>query len=150
MVFRGSLHIAFTGTQEELTRVQKLSLHYAFVGMKEDNYQITVHHGDCIGADSCFHTIAYYAQARIEIHPTNIPGKRAYCYERLHRMTTVVHPVKDPLVRNQIMIHSGRFLIAAPEGPEKLRSGTWSTIRFAIKMGKPVFIVWPNGELEER
>jgi hypothetical protein len=39
-------------------------------------------------------------------------------------------------------------VIAAPmSSAEILRSGTWATIRYARKAGKPVLIIWPNGEL---
>ena len=36
-------------------------------------------------------------------------------------------------------------LIAAPSGPEKLRSGTWSTVRYARKLHKNITIVLPDG-----
>ena len=38
------------------------------------------------------------------------------------------------------------MMIAAPsEAEEQRRSGTWSTVRFARKQGKPVFVISPDG-----
>jgi len=38
------------------------------------------------------------------------------------------------------------WLWAIPgEFKEVLRSGTWSTIRYARKKGKKVLIIWPDG-----
>ena len=50
------------------------------------------------------------------------------------------------LDRNKDMVRETAWLIAAPAEPEEqLRSGTWSTIRFARKLGKPVFLIFPDG-----
>ena len=56
------------------------------------------------------------------------------------------------LERNRKIVDNSDMLLAAPAGPEAehLRSGTWSTIRYAIKMGKRVFIILPDGEEEYR
>jgi hypothetical protein len=36
-----------------------------------------------------------------------------------------------------------------PSGPERLRSGTWATVRYARKLRKPITILWANGEVTE-
>lgn len=33
---------------------------------------------------------------------------------------------------------------------ERTQSGTWSTVRYAVKVGKPVTICYPDGRLESR
>jgi len=39
-------------------------------------------------------------------------------------------------------------MIATPgEVDEQLRSGTWSTVRFARKQGKPVHVILPDGRV---
>jgi hypothetical protein len=51
-----------------------------------------------------------------------------------------------PLDRNKMMVDDCEALIATPRlMVEELRSGTWSTIRYARKCRKPVHIVWPDG-----
>ena len=50
------------------------------------------------------------------------------------------------LSRNKDIVRETDMLIATPaEAEEQRRSGTWSTIRFARKLGKPVFVIWPDG-----
>jgi hypothetical protein len=41
------------------------------------------------------------------------------------------------------------MLAACPKGPEERRSGTWATVRYARKTGKPVVIFWPDGTVTE-
>ena len=52
----------------------------------------------------------------------------------------------DCLVRNHNIVEETNLLIATPgEMTEKLRSGTWATIRWAIKKHKTAVIVFPDG-----
>jgi predicted Rossmann fold nucleotide-binding protein DprA/Smf involved in DNA uptake len=51
------------------------------------------------------------------------------------------------LERNHAIVNESDFLIAAPDGPETLRSGTWATVRYARKVGKRVLVIMPNGEI---
>jgi predicted Rossmann fold nucleotide-binding protein DprA/Smf involved in DNA uptake len=48
--------------------------------------------------------------------------------------------------RNMDIVTLTSMLLAMPGGPEKVRSGTWSTIRAATKMGRPVIVFPPDGE----
>ena len=41
------------------------------------------------------------------------------------------------------------MLVACPKGPEEVRSGTWSTVRFARKRGKRIVIIMPDGTVTE-
>jgi predicted Rossmann fold nucleotide-binding protein DprA/Smf involved in DNA uptake len=45
------------------------------------------------------------------------------------------------LVRNRAIVNSSGLLIAAPAGEEILRSGTWSTVRYARSKDKRVRIL---------
>lgn len=51
------------------------------------------------------------------------------------------------LIRNQVIVEATDVLIAMPNGEEKLRSGTWSTIRYAKRAGKKVYILMPDGTI---
>jgi hypothetical protein len=58
-------------------------------------------------------------------------------------------PEEDYLPRNKNIVRATASLIATPfEFVEILRSGTWSTVRFARKLGKPVFLILPGGTVE--
>jgi predicted Rossmann fold nucleotide-binding protein DprA/Smf involved in DNA uptake len=48
------------------------------------------------------------------------------------------------LERNKDIVSESDFLIAAPDSKkERLRSGTWATVRHARKLGKRVMILEP-------
>ena len=57
----------------------------------------------------------------------------------------IVYDKKPYLERNKKIVNCCDILIAAPKQiNEVLRSGTWSTIRYAKKIGIEVFIILPN------
>jgi acetylornithine deacetylase/succinyl-diaminopimelate desuccinylase-like protein len=101
------------------------------------------HHGDCVGADSEAHDIAAKSGYPIVIHPPSYNSKRAFC-EKIS--TAQVLSPKWYIDRNHDIVDSSEIVLAAPgESTEQLRSGTWATIRYAKKKGKPLIIVFPDG-----
>jgi hypothetical protein len=91
-----------------------------------------LHHGDCCGADSQAHDVAKRLDIRVVGHPPLKAELRAF------RKFDEERPAKDYLVRNRDIVNEVEHLIALPDGPERTRSGTWSTVRYARKLGKPV------------
>jgi hypothetical protein len=131
--------IGFTGTQKGMTDAQKETLRRLLDGGAGE-----FHHGDCIGADSEAHDIAQECGYATIIHPPTNPSKRAWCEVPKHMM----RPEKPYLARNQDIVRESASLIAAPlQAEEEPRSGTWSTVRFARKLGKPVFLILPDGKV---
>lgn len=132
------MRIGFTGTREGMTAAQRDSLN----DLLEQHQPAEVHHGECQGADAQFHEQAFCGTAaNIIIHPPTDDRYRAYCVgSRITKM-----PPKPYLERNHDIVNACDLLIACPKGPEEQRSGTWATIRFARKVGRPVTIIWPNG-----
>ena len=128
--------IAFTGSRLGMTHKQ-----IAEVTEKLKAYEPKfVKHGDCLGADAQFHDLCLaYGKCRIIIHPPTNTKMRAYCGE--------AHAIREPkpyLDRNKYMVIWSNLLIACPAGKqEELRSGTWSTIRYARKTGTEVIIIFP-------
>lgn len=99
-----------------------------------------------IGADADFHAILVELGIASAIYPCTIASKRAHC--RLGPAGGTIHVPQPPLERNCIMVRRCNVLIATPRGfAEELRSGTWATIRFARKIGRPIRVVWPDGRL---
>lgn len=139
--------MGFTGTQVGLTTIQRQMIRQFLV---ERIHTITeLHHGDCVGADTQVHQIfdelrqEYQLLSKIIIHPPLNDKKRAFC-----KADKFIEP-HDYLYRNKTIVNSTDFLVATPKSltPE-LRSGTWSTIRYAIFKQKQVFIIFPNGEIK--
>lgn len=130
--------VGFTGTQKGMNTIQTLVIRKF---MYKENIT-EVHHGDCIGADSQFHTICkeFGNTIHIVIHPPINSDKRSFCDGN------EIRPAKEYLDRNLDIISESNLLIAVPNTfDSRIRSGTWYTIRKAIKINKPLMIVYPDG-----
>ena len=133
------MKVGFTGTRHPLTTVQTTSLYEVF-GSFDDVEEL--HHGDCVGADAAAHDLAWAHGWNVVIHPPDKPDARAWC----KGLSIVdVRPPLPYLVRNHNIVEATEIMVAAPNGPEYLRSGTWATVRFARQIGRPIVIVWPDG-----
>jgi hypothetical protein len=133
------INVGFTGTQGGMSPMQYHSVRKLLSVLRLTIKE--VHHGDCIGSDAHFHDLC--TAYPIIIHPPINESKRAFC-----KGATRILPAKDYLSRNKDIVRETEVLIATPSGlTEELRSGTWSTIRFAVKLGKRVIIVLPDGRM---
>lgn len=133
---------AFTGTQAGMTDAQRQRVRAGLTLLRPT---IGIH-GDCIGADADFHAILVELGVATVIYPCTIEGKRAHCC--LGPAGGTIHVPQPPLERNRIMVRRSAVLIATPKGfAEELRSGTWATIRYARRLGRPIRVVWPDGRL---
>jgi hypothetical protein len=135
----------FTGTH------QGMSLHQMVRVLKLiDELELSeARHGDCIGADSQFHhlCLAVMRHPCIVIHPPSDDKSRAW-EDQVGERGYVLEP-KPYLERNHDIVDATPMLIATPVDTRPiLRSGTWATMRYAAKQGKPVTVVWPNGKSE--
>lgn len=129
------MKIGFTGTQLGMTDAQKSALRQLLSG-KDGEF----HHGDCEGADAEAHDIARVCGFWIIGHPPSNPKKRA------RKFVDEWRPEKPYLDRNKDIVLDTEWLIAAPaQGVEQLRSGTWSTVRFARKLRRKVILIDTEG-----
>ena len=130
------MKIGFTGTQRGLTEYQTEEL---TIYLRMNRAEIAeFHHGDCVGADSDAHDVVESVGVPIWIHPPSDPKKRAF------RVSAHIRLQRPYLERNRAIVDATDVLIAAPKSTvEELRSGTWSTIRYARKVGRKVIILKP-------
>lgn len=143
--------VGFTGTREGTTAAQHDGLRELLrVGLPD---AIKFHHGDCVGADADFHElVGELCQGRravIHLRPCDISRMRAWCSPPGGDISVVEHDPKRPLDRNKDIVDACDLLLACPKGPEERQSGTWSTIRYAMRRGKPVIIIFPDGTLSD-
>jgi hypothetical protein len=125
--------VGVTGSQHGITVEQS---DWLFVRLKELG-ATELHHGDCRGADAVAHYAARARGLRVVIHPPINPTKRAFCTGDV-----MLEPL-EYLERNRAIVEACEVLLATPHGPERLRSGTWSTVRYARTIGKPVEVMLP-------
>jgi hypothetical protein len=151
--------LGFTGTLRGMTAEQKTVAELRIAGLRPSVFI----HGGASGADTDAHHIVVHRLPpnslphTIEIYPEDSPLRRRHRYWQRpeHRIAAkasgrdfIVHEAGKPLARNLIIVQRCDHLLATPDSrEEKLRSGTWATIRYARKAGKPHTIIWPDGEI---
>lgn len=136
------MSIGFTGTQIGLSPRQKDTLKYVLSKLFVVDHSFR--HGDCIGADAEAHQIALSLGFKIIIHPPIVQNKRAFCRE------ADILPEKEYLDRNKDIVKYSKILIACPKMlQEEVRSGTWSTVRYARKFNKDIIVIYFDGTIQK-
>jgi len=136
------MQAGFTGTRGGMTAAQKASFTRLMELLRPA--MVAFHHGDCVGADAEADAIVRAADSRvvIVIHPPSNQHYQAFC----ERGGDVVQPPAGYLERNHRIVDACDLLIACPRtATEEVRSGTWATVRYALKLNKRVLIVFPDG-----
>jgi len=123
------MRVGFTGTREGMSQQQKEQ----FVVKLYELNPTEFHHGDCIGADADAHDIVreFFPDVKVVIHPPSKTTTQAF---KKGDESRVPAPY---IMRDKDIVDETVHLIGAPLGPEKIRSGTWTTIRYARKTNKP-------------
>lgn len=140
------MKIAFTDSRSGLTIDQRIALrHWVAEHVPDDSH---LWHGACVGADEEFVAIFSDLVAGAILHalPGHLPPLTSV---RAMALSHVRCLPEDCLVRNRRIVDAGEVLLACPDGPERLRSGTWSTVRYARKTGKRVVLFMPDGSTLE-
>lgn len=141
--------LTVSGTQQGMSKLQSERVIVALSKLALAHLTHTpiteVHHGCCVGADEQMHELIrrHFPSIKIHGHPSDIPEKTQW---DILEDCDVKNPPAPPLTRNKWMIDVSYYLIAAPMQPRNVtRSGTWATIRYALKKLNPVNIyVFPN------
>ena len=134
----GTVYVGITGTQDGVTEAQFSSLKELI----ELLFMNEIHGGDCVGFDAECITLVQEIRPEVKTvgHPPLDSKKRAFLeYDELREEKTF-------LERNHNIVDETGYLLACPNGPEVLRSGTWATIRYARKLNRPIIILWPDGK----
>lgn len=133
--------VGITGTRRLLTIHQVTWLH------DQMKYAHASHHGACMGADSISHTLALRREIPITVHPP-VDLRYADLSTLVNLPGVTVLDKKPYLERNRDIANACEVLLALPDGPERVRSGTWSTIRYARKIGRRGWICFPDGSIK--
>ena len=135
------MKLGMTGTRDGMTVLQRntfnIHIENAFdCGLKE------WHHGDCVGADAETHFIvSCFKSIDIIIHPPIDEKLRAFCLGAKEHW-----PAKSHFARNRDIVVTTDGLIVLPKQmTHQSFGGTWYTHDYAVKIGKPIFIIWPDG-----
>lgn len=139
------MKIGFTGTREGTTDQQRRAL----IAWAKTAGVTEFHHGCCLGADEDAFDVFMsagdlgFARPVIIAHP---PANRSMLCRGAEEFSDEKRSPLPYLERNKCIVDACDVLVACPKEPEELRSGTWSTVRYARKQGKKVVIIWADGE----
>lgn len=134
-----------TGTREGAKPAQKAEA-LRWMRALRDRGLTTTRSGDCYGWDAEFHVLALEMGFETIGHPPTDPEARAFC-------AYIREEVPLPyLARNEKIVRGSDLMLAVPkessEPAQKRGGGTWATIRCAKRLGKPLVIIFPEGNLE--
>lgn len=135
-------HLAFTGTKKGATQDQLDTLLSLLVEYRDKGYQ-WMHNGDCIGADNQAGLLWLRLNRKILLHPPTEDKYRGFLpyYQSFEP--------RSYLYRDQHMVEMSKVLFATPYTfHEETRSGTWTTVRYARKLRRRIFIINPDGGIQ--
>ena len=144
------LKVAFTGTRQGMTEEQAKTVGVWLMNHETEISQL--HHGACIGADVDFHNICIDMEMirLVHVHPSD--NKNTNQLRQLKQIENVamIWPIETPLARDWTMVQHCDILLATPlQDDEVVRSGTWTTVRYARKLRKKVRLIRRSGEFDE-
>lgn len=131
--------IGFTGTRQidkiSIKRIDDLLQTLLYYNTEYRGGALVVVHGCAIGAVIMFHKMCLNAEI-------SIVGRPSYTKHSLVGFKHI-HLPEQPLNRNKRIVDDCDILIALPidVNKEELRSGTWSTIRYARSKGKKIIMI---------
>ena len=140
--------VGFSGTREGMSTPQFKAFRDLIFEWSGDIAEF--HHGACVGADADAAAIVsvapwdvFKAKIKMIARPGNMPRMVSQVAINL---SDLVLPSKGTLARNKDIVNACTVLVACPKttNPNE-RSGTWSTIRYAIKTGVQVVVISPTG-----
>ena len=131
------MKVGFTGTRRGMSGLQRGRLWELLY----ERGATELGHGDCVGADSEAHDVARDLALRVVVFPPSDPKFRAW------RRGDEARDPAPYLERDRAIVDWADVLVAAPRGPEVLRSGTWATVRRARRRGVEVVVVGRDGRL---
>jgi len=136
-------HLGFTGTKKGIGSDQRKALQGALAIFREKGY-LWMHNGDCIGADATAALLWRRVKGKIYLHP---PIKTRF---RANLVADISCEPLDYLARDRHIAESSEVLVATPSGFfEEVRSGTWTTVRYARKLRRHIFLVFPDGTVRK-
>lgn len=104
-------------------------------------------HGSCQGADV---EAARIARDVIPyLHIVARPGLSSYPCRTFSGVDNCAWPEKPHFARNRdIVDYVNELIVFPPTRPMPDRGGTRYTHDYAVKRGKPVWVIWPDGTVE--
>jgi hypothetical protein len=135
------LTVAYTGPRRGQTLQQQSRFRDIIVELRPGEFK----HGLCVGGDGQAHDIVRMHFTSDECKIIGHPPTDKKDFE--HRDCDVYAEAEDFLVRDLHMVQQSDILVATvPTFQEFRRSGTWTTVRYALKKANiDVIMIFPDG-----
>jgi hypothetical protein len=135
--------IGFTGTRKGLTEKQSASLHELLRVFCPTEF----HHGCCVGSDLQSEEVMLELIREgmtCELHQHPPTDMRLAEVRTFPGVETILYTQKLYLDRNREIVDAVDVMVACPaEKEEQKRGGTWYTVRYTIKQGVGLYILYP-------
>lgn len=134
-------------TQEQKASFLQVVSRLRYLSITDRTSTVTFSHGGCVGADHEAHNLLLTRQMgfRVEIYPASDVDWKYVSRDK----GAIKYPPAPALERNREIVNRSQILLAAPKtNSQVLRSGTWSTVRYAIGRGVPVLLLKREGGYE--
>ena len=129
------MKVGITGTREGATEYQLKELRSILAELKGTEF----HHGDCRGVDVQAAAIAQELGYKIICHPPVLKEEQGYFGG---------DEIREPagyMKRDRTIVEETDVLLVCPKQMEwQQKGGTWYTHDYAVKLGKPLSIIWPK------
>ena len=140
------VHIGVTGTRSGMTDYQKASvimfLETCIETVRQNNIQVVLHHGDCVGADVEVAEIARGLGCKIVCHPP-IDNKLRGWYTSDETLKPRTY-----FERNRDIVDRSQMLLVVPYQMEwQAKCGTWYTHDYAKKKDVFLRVFWPERKI---
>jgi hypothetical protein len=135
--------VGFTGTSKGASKEQLVELEARLIKLKEEGFD-ELHHGLCIGADEQCAIIAKKLGFRVVAHPGLPKDPTNMMYRSDFTGNDEMREAKPFIARDQEIVNEVERMLATPlTRAEVLRSGTWTTVRYARKIGRLIDLILP-------
>jgi hypothetical protein len=136
--------VGFTGTHHGMDEVQKRELEEKLKQLFDDGFN-EFHFGLCIGADEQAAVIAKMLGFRVVAHPGLASNPTNLMYRSDWIGSDEVRDPKPFIGRDHDIVDETEEMVATPVSEdEEVRSGTWTTVRYARTQDRKVTVLNPK------
>lgn len=153
------MKIGITGTRDGMTLDQEYMFRQTIIKLDNEERITELRGGDCIGVDDEAINLMYeYREGELLIiEKGRLPSPlKLICHppikEELRAFNPhydLILPAKSYHARNKDIVDNSDVVIVIPkEISWQSKGGTWMTHDYAVKKGKRVIVMWPDGSIQ--
>lgn len=135
------MKLGVTGTRSGMNLRQFAILHNILKTVIKAEPVSELHHGDCVGVDVEVAILAQSLGFKIVCHPPIIDVVQAF-----HKSDVFMEPLTYFARNRKIVEMTDRLLVVPYQDTPQKSGGTWYTHDYAVKLKKPLTIIYPKHE----